>query len=58
MWLALLLQIAATDSAAFQKAYRTRQGMANYAWYLDVNGDGWVDATDYFQFLNRSGKSL
>jgi hypothetical protein len=51
-------KVDATDLAAFQKAYRSRTGMANYCWYFDVNGDGSIDATDYAQFLHRYGAHL
>jgi uncharacterized repeat protein (TIGR01451 family) len=42
------------DGTAFNAAYRSRQGFtANYRAYFDFNGDGYVDATDYYQFLRR-----
>jgi hypothetical protein len=47
-----------TDLAAFQKAYRARKGMANYAPYFDYNADGSIDSTAYYQFLRRYGTSL
>jgi hypothetical protein len=51
-------RVDAADVAAFQASYRSRKGMANYCWYFDYNQDGWVDATDYAQFLRRSGTSI
>jgi hypothetical protein len=48
-------KVDGTDQAAFLKAYRSRQGLANYVSYFDYNGDGAVDSTDYYQFLRRKG---
>jgi uncharacterized repeat protein (TIGR01451 family) len=46
------------DQAAFLAAYRSRKGMANYAWYFDANGDSLIDSTDYYQFLRRNGTAI
>jgi hypothetical protein len=43
----------ATATTAFQAASRSRKERANYRTYFDFNNDGWVDATDYAQFLAR-----
>jgi hypothetical protein len=51
-------KVDGTDLAAFQAAYRSRQGMANYQWYFDYNGDGSIDSTDYYQFLRRYGTAV
>jgi hypothetical protein len=46
-------KVDATDTAAFQAAYRSRSGMANYRNYFDFDNNGAVDATDYYQFQRR-----
>jgi hypothetical protein len=52
-------QVDDTDRAAFQAAYRSRQGdFGGYKAYFDFNGDGAVDMTDYYQFLRRYKQRL
>jgi hypothetical protein len=51
-------KVDATDRTLFLVAYRSRRGMPNYRWYFDVNNDGFVDSTDYYQFQQRYGTSL
>jgi hypothetical protein len=45
------------DYFAFYGAYGARKGDANYLWYLDSNGDGVIDDTDFAGFLNNFGPS-
>jgi hypothetical protein len=46
-------QVDGTDLAAFQAAYRSRQGMANYRAYFDFESNGLIDSQDYYQFQRR-----
>lgn len=46
------------DLAVFRTAYNTRSGQAGYLWYLDFNGDGRIDLTDYSSFLARYGQHI
>jgi hypothetical protein len=47
-------QLTDTDRAAIRAALGSRKGMANYRWYLDYYGNGFVDASVGYQFLRRS----
>jgi hypothetical protein len=46
------------DLLAFARAYRSRQGAANYVWYFDYDNNGRIEARDFFQFLRRFGTSV
>ncbi len=51
-------QVDAVDQAAFQRAMRSRLGMANYRAYFDFRGIGMVDSPDYNRFLAHYKRKL
>ena len=44
-------KVNATDLVAFNAAMRSKEGSAQYVWYLDYDGNCQIDATDYRYFL-------
>src|SRR5262249_34172117 len=46
------------DLAIFYSTYRKHSTDAGFLWYMDYNGDGVVDVTDYAQFRLRYGTSI
>jgi hypothetical protein len=50
--------VALSARAAPGAAYRSRKGMANYRWYFDFNGDGFMDWVDHYRLLRRSRTRL
>jgi arylsulfate sulfotransferase len=45
-----------SDRDLFRSAFKTSAGEAGYVWYLDFDGDGYVDGRDNGQFNRRFGQ--
>jgi hypothetical protein len=50
--------VTAADLAAFQAAYGSSKGQANYIAYFDFNSNGTINTVDHNQFMSREGISV